>query len=74
MEAEQKKKARERELNRVKVADADIALVSRELDVDKRVAERRLRENGGDLARTLEAMIDAPPVVIATMPPRCPAQ
>lgn len=47
--------ARDKELVAVKVAPEDVDLVACELELDRKVAERKLRENGGDVARTLRA-------------------
>jgi hypothetical protein len=49
--------ARDKELAAVKVATEDVDTVASELELDRKAAERRLRENGGDLARTLKAEV-----------------
>lgn len=48
---------RERELAAVKVAAADVEVLATELELDKKAAERSLREAGGDLRRALEAYL-----------------
>ncbi len=47
----------ERELAAVKVAAADVEVLAVELEMDKKAAERSLREAGGDLRRALEAYL-----------------
>ena len=49
---------REKELAAVKLNDpADVELVAAELELDKKVAERRLREHGGDVLQTLRTFV-----------------
>ena len=48
---------RERELAAVKVAAADIDVIATEAEVDKKLAERRLREHGGDLLEALKSFL-----------------
>ena len=48
---------REKELAAVKVAAADIALIAAEFELDKKKAERALRENKGDLKTAIEALL-----------------
>lgn len=50
-------KQRERELAAVKVAKEDVELVAHEFEVDKKLAERRLKENAGSLSATLSSFI-----------------
>lgn len=49
---------REKELAAVKLNDpADVDLVASELELDKKVAERRLREHGGDVLQALRTFV-----------------
>lgn len=48
---------RERELAAVKVAPGDVDLLAAEAEVDKKAAERRLREHGGDLVAALKSYL-----------------
>lgn len=41
----------------MKVAAADVEVLATELELDKKAAERSLREAGGDLRRALEAYL-----------------
>lgn len=50
---------REKALAAVKVADADVAVLAQELELDKKAADRRLREHGGDLKKALLAAVSA---------------
>jgi NACalpha-BTF3-like transcription factor len=51
-------RAREKELAAVKLNDpADVELVAAELELEKRVAERRLREHGGDVLQALRTFV-----------------
>jgi hypothetical protein len=49
--------SRERELAAVKVAPGDIDLLAAEAEVDKKQAERRLRECGGSLVEALKSYL-----------------
>ncbi|KDD73647.1 hypothetical protein H632_c1964p0 [Helicosporidium sp. ATCC 50920] len=49
---------REKELAAVTVDAADVKTLTEAFDVDGKVADRRLRECGGDLSRALESMLD----------------
>lgn len=49
---------REKELNSIKVRKEDIEVITKEIEVDKKLAERRLRECGGDLEQALQSFID----------------
>lgn len=51
--------AREKELAAVKLNPTDIDLVAAELELDKKAAERRLRENGGDVDAALRSYVFA---------------
>ncbi|KAF9939745.1 hypothetical protein BGZ67_008978 [Mortierella alpina] len=51
--------AGQQEGEKVVVAKQDVELVMVELDLSKAVAERHLREHGGDVVRTLEALVAA---------------
>jgi NACalpha-BTF3-like transcription factor len=53
------KQQREKELAAVKVNKDDIEVLVKELDMDKKKAERALRENGGDLAKTIASLVSA---------------
>ncbi len=48
---------RERELAAVKVSPTDIDLLAAEAEVDKKQAERRLRECGGSLVAALKSYL-----------------
>lgn len=48
---------RDRELAAVKVAQEDIELLVAEFELDKKAAERKLRENKGDAKLTIEALL-----------------
>lgn len=48
---------REKELAAVKVNKEDIDVIASEFEMDKKAAERRLRENGGDLEKALHALL-----------------
>jgi NACalpha-BTF3-like transcription factor len=48
---------RERELAAVKVTQADIDVIASEAEVDKKLAERRLREHNGSLAEALKSFL-----------------
>ena len=48
---------REKELSSVRVAKEDIDVITKEIEVDKKVAERRLREHGGNLREALLSFI-----------------
>lgn len=48
---------RDKELAAVKVRQEDILIVSSELEIDKKSAEKRLRENKGDIKATLESFL-----------------
>ncbi len=51
-------RTREKELAAVKLGNpADIDLVASELELDKKVAERRLREHGGDVLQALRTFV-----------------
>ncbi|CAG9467825.1 unnamed protein product [Pedinophyceae sp. YPF-701] len=56
---QEKRRARERELAAVKVADADVAVVAREFDLDKKAADRALREHGGNLKEALAGLLSS---------------
>eukprot|EP00386_Alphamonas_edax_P008348 GDKI01027384.1.p2 GENE.GDKI01027384.1~~GDKI01027384.1.p2 ORF type:complete len:146 (+),score=48.02 GDKI01027384.1:37-438(+) len=58
-----KKAERERELAAIKLAPADVELVAQQMDVEKAVAERALRENKGDVAATLLHMTTSFPAL-----------
>ena len=48
---------RERELAKVKVDRGDVDLLVNELELDRRGAERRLKERAGDLRAALESYL-----------------
>ena len=50
---------RERALAAVKVDKADVDLVVQELEVDRAVADRELRVQGGDVVKALRALVNA---------------
>ena len=49
--------AREKECAAVKVEPTDVDIVALELEVDRKAAERKLREHGGNLQETLRAHV-----------------
>jgi NACalpha-BTF3-like transcription factor len=49
-------RAREKELAAVKIDAADIDIIATETEWDRKVAERKLREHGGDAAACLRAV------------------
>lgn len=48
---------REKELAAVKVTQADIDVIASEAEVDKKLAERRLREHDGILVNALKSFL-----------------
>ena len=48
---------RNKELAAVKIQREDIDLVALEFEVDRKLAERRLREHGGDVKRALVSFL-----------------
>lgn len=50
---------RERELAAVKVQAEDVNTIAVEFELDKKTAERRLREHRGDVVATLQALLEA---------------
>ena len=50
---------RERALAAVKIDKADVDLVVQELEVDRAVADRELRVQGGDVVKALRALVNA---------------
>lgn len=48
---------REKELAAVKVTQADIDVIATEAEVDKKMAERRLREHSGSLVEALKSFM-----------------
>ncbi|XRB00314.1 HYPK_UBA domain-containing protein [Pycnococcus provasolii] len=54
LEAQQ---ARERELAAVKIDRSHVDVIADELLVDKKVAERRLREHGGDVVKAIRSYL-----------------
>lgn len=58
-EREEARKAKERELAAVKINPADVDMIAAETEWDKKVAERKLREHGGDAAACLRAVLTA---------------
>ena len=48
---------REKQLRQVKVSAEDVALIAAEFEVDKKRAELRLREHGGDVKAALESFL-----------------
>lgn len=47
---------RERELAAVKVEASDVELIAAEFEIEKKAAERHLREAGGDVKATLTSL------------------
>jgi NACalpha-BTF3-like transcription factor len=52
------KAARDRELAKVKIHQADVDVIVEELELDQKTAERALREASGDLVQALCALVD----------------
>ena len=50
---------RERALAAVKIHKADVGLIINELEVDRAVADRELRVQGGDVVKALRALVNA---------------
>ena len=48
---------REKELAAVKVREQDVKLISVEFELDKKTAERRLREHQGNIVAALESFL-----------------
>lgn len=48
---------REKELAAIKVTQADIEVIATEAEVDKKLAERRLREHNGSLIEALKSFL-----------------
>ena len=55
--SQESQRQRDRELAAVKVAQEDIELLVAEFELDKKAAERKLRENKGDAKATIEALL-----------------
>ncbi|EDV25723.1 uncharacterized protein TRIADDRAFT_23390, partial [Trichoplax adhaerens] len=53
-----KKARRELELAKVKVNKEDIELIANEMEISKAVAEKNLRENGGDVVKALSVLVN----------------
>ena len=51
--------ARERELAAVSIEQADVDLIASEMELNKEVAERKLREHKGDVVQTLNTLVAA---------------
>ena len=51
----------EARLNKVKLVKADVELLMSEFDLPKSVAERQLRESGGEVAAAVAALVGAAP-------------
>ena len=51
--------ARERELAAVSIEQADVDLIASEMELNKEVAERKLREHKGDVVATLNTLVAA---------------
>jgi len=56
-ERAQSAQARERELAAMKCAPGDVDLIALELELEKKAAERLLREHGGDVSAALQAAL-----------------
>ena len=48
---------REKELAAVKISKEDVDVIASEFEVDKKLAERRLREHKGDLVAALKSFL-----------------
>ncbi|KAF9916110.1 hypothetical protein BX616_004575 [Lobosporangium transversale] len=53
------KAAAQKETEKVTLSKEDVELVMTEMELSKAMAEKYLKENGGDVTRTLEALISA---------------
>lgn len=60
--AQEARRARERELAAVKVVAADVDLIAAEFEMDRKRAERALREAGGDVKKALTALLEMPAI------------
>ena len=56
--AQEAKRLLEKELAAVKVDAADVQYIATEFELDKKSAERRLRECSGDLRAALESLLE----------------
>lgn len=52
------KTAREKELSQIKVKKEDIELIVNEMEISQSLAERKLRESGGDVVQALLLLTD----------------
>ena len=50
--------ARLKELAKVKIDQADVALIVQQIEVEKKAAEMRLREHGGDVVSALRSYVE----------------
>lgn len=48
---------REKELAAVKISADDVGIITSEFEIDKKQAERRLREHSGDVVAALESYL-----------------
>jgi len=51
---------RDKELAAVKLRKEDVEVIVTEYEVERKLAERRLREHGGNLRAALESFLSAP--------------
>ena len=54
---------RERELAAVSITKEDVELIVQEMELDKKIAERKLREANGDVVVALRAIVAGPLIV-----------
>ena len=57
--ASEAERERERQLAAVSIAQEDVALIAFEMELETAVAERKLREHGGDITKALGALLAA---------------
>ncbi|KAF9102410.1 hypothetical protein BGX27_010989 [Mortierella sp. AM989] len=53
------KAASQKEIEKLTLSKADVELIMTEMDLPKALAEKHLKEHGGDVTRTLEALVSA---------------
>ena len=58
--AQEARRAHEKQLAAVKISAADVELIAVEYELDKKKAERALREAGGDVKKALTALLATP--------------
>lgn len=56
-EAREAQRQKDKQLAAVKINESDVTIIAREFELHKKIAERALRENQGDLKATMKALI-----------------